>query len=437
MTAVPLRRVTPMASLLTAVAGLAGGSVAWTVGAGTLASACWIGTTVFGSLLASTWVIKAVLLRRVGVDLIALAALVGTLVVGEHLAGALITVMLTSGRALESWASGRAERELRALLEHGPRVAHRYRDADLVDCTLDDVAVGDVLLVQPGEVVPVDGTVQGGAAVVDESALTGESLPVQREAGDTVRSGTVNAGGPFDLVATTNAADSTYAGIVRLVEQASAASSPFVRLADRFALAFLAVSFVVAAAAWLIAGEAKRAVAVLVVATPCPLILAAPVAIVAGLSRAARRGVVVKGGGALEALARSDVLLFDKTGTLTLGRPTVIEIVVADGFEPGDVLRLAASLDQISPHVLASAIVRSAREQGLDLTVPTDAFEQPGSGARGVVAGKRLRVGNGAWAGVQGDEPWVLRARSAARVRRRRVRVRRRGRQAGGRVDPQ
>jgi heavy metal translocating P-type ATPase len=401
-------------TLAAAIIGLVGGVIAALAGADTVSSICWIAITLLGVVLATWWVITALVDRRVGVDLIALAALIGTLVVGEYLAGAMITVMLTTGRSLEAWAAGRAERELRALLEHAPRIAHRHQDGELVDCSLDAVVVGDLLLVQPGEVVPVDGTVRTGPAVIDDSALTGESLPVQRESGDIVRSGAVNAGGPFDLVATTTADDSTYAGIVRLVEQASAASSPFVRLADRFALGFLLVSFVGAGLAWLLSGDPERAVAVLVVATPCPLILAAPVAIVSGLSRAARRGVVVKGGGALEALASADVLLFDKTGTLTVGRPTIIEIIVADGFDGSEVLRLAASVDQVSPHVLASAIVRSARGRGLDLIVPSDAVEQPGSGISGTVAERFIRVGNGLWAGVNGDETWVVRARSLA-----------------------
>ena len=402
------------ASLDVAIVGLVGGVIAALAGADSIASTCWIATTLLGVLLSTWWVTTAIVRRRVGVDLIALAALLGTLAIGEHLAGAVITVMLTTGRSLEAWAAGRAERELHALLEHAPRIAHRHGPDGLVDCPLDGVAVGDVLLVQSGEVVPVDGTVRSGAAIIDDSALTGESLPVQRDAGDVVRSGAVNAGAPFDLVATTVAADSTYAGIVRLVEQASAASSPFVRLADRFAVGFLVVSFVAAGLAWLVSGDPERAVAVLVVATPCPLILAAPVAIVAGLSRAARRGVVVKGGGALEALARADVLLFDKTGTLTVGRPTIIEIMAADGFDGADVLRLAASLDQVSPHVLASAIVRSARQRGLELIVPSETSEQPGSGISGMVAQRRVRVGNGPWAGVRGGETWVLRARSLA-----------------------
>ena len=407
------RRALPIA-VAVAIAGLVAGFISRLAGAENVASGCWISVSLVGTVLAVWWVLAAMWHRRLGVDLIALAALVGTLAIGEYLAGALITVMLVTGRALEAWAEGRAERELQALLQHGAHVAHRYVAAGLVDVSLDAVAIGDRLLVRPGEVLPVDGTVTGSSAVIDESALTGESLPVEQRNGDVVRSGAVNAGGPFDLVATTSAADSTYAGIVRLVEQASAASSPFVRLADRFALGFLGVSFAVAALAWIISGDAVRGIAVLVVATPCPLILAAPVAIVAGLSRAAKRGVVVKGGGALELLARADVLLFDKTGTLTLGRPTIVQIVTADGFQSADVLRLAASVDQISPHVLASAIVRGARERRIDLVAPSDATEVAGSGVAGTVDGRQVRVGNGAWTGVIDSESWVEQARSIA-----------------------
>ncbi len=401
-------------SLGAAVAGLGAGVIASLAGSTGAASILWTATSVLGVVLATTWVISALVKGRLGVDLIALAALVGTLALGEHVAGALITVMLTTGRALEGWAAGRAERELRTLLDHAPKTAHLHVADALVDRSIEDLRIGDVLLVRPGEVVPVDGVLVAGVATLDESALTGEALPIQRDQDDVIRSGVVNAGGPFDLRATTTAADSTFAGIVRLVEGASAATSPFVRLADRYAVVFLGLSFGTAAAAWIASGDAARAVAVLVVATPCPLILAAPVAIVAGLSRCAARGVVVKGGGALEALAAADVLLFDKTGTLTMGRPTIVEIMTADGFDGVELLRLAASLDQVSPHVLAQAIVRSARERSLELELPEDASETAGEGVAGRVGARRITVGNGRWTGVVGDEPWVVRSRSAA-----------------------
>ncbi|MGZ4737760.1 MAG: heavy metal translocating P-type ATPase [Ilumatobacteraceae bacterium] len=391
--------------------GLLIGAVQRLAGTDRAGSVAWVATTVLGIALSSWWVLDAARRRRLGVDLIALVALVGTLVVGEHLAGAVITVMLASGRSLEAWAAGRAERELHALMSRAPRTAHRYHMSDLTQVPLEQVLVGDLLLVQPGEVVPVDGVVRAGPAVIDDSALTGESIPVEYAVGETVRGGATNAGGPFDLLATTNATNSTYAGIVRLVQQASASTSPFVRTADRFALVFVAVTFAAAGATWLVAGDLARAVAVLVVATPCPLILAAPVAIVAGLSRAARRGVVVKGGAVLEALADSEILLFDKTGTVTTGRPTVADVITAPAHDSARVLQLAASLDQVSPHVLAAAIVQAARQRGLELSMPTGTEEVAGRGVRGLIDGHEVAVGNGVWAHVVGDEQWVVRAR--------------------------
>ncbi len=397
--------------LAVAVLGLTAGAVSAVVGADDVANAIWTATTAFGVALSLWSVVGAARERRLGVDLIALLALLGTLVVGEHFAGAVITVMLATGRTLEAWAAGRAERELHALLGRAPKIAHRYVGAALSDAPLEEVAVGDLLLVQPGEVLPVDGTVHAGPAIIDDSAITGEPLPVERSTGEAVRGGAVNAGGPFDLLASTRAEDSTYAGIVRLVEEATAAGSPFVRLADRYALVFLVVSVGVAAAAWAVSGELARAVAVLVVATPCPLILAAPIAIVAGLSRTARRGVVVKGGGPLERLADAEILLFDKTGTLTIGRPALVEIVAAEDRKPPDVLQLAASLDQVSPHVLAAAIVRAGRERGLVLELPSHTEEVTGAGIRGTVGGHEVALGKASWAGVRGDEPWVVTAR--------------------------
>ena len=391
-----------------ALAGLIAGACAHLAGAVAAGHGIWAATTVVGLIPAAWWVIEAIRSHRLGVDVIALLALAGTLAVGETLAGAVITVMLASGRALESWAAGRARRELRLLLDRAPSSAHRLSDGRAEDVAISEVVIGDVLLVKPGEVIPVDGRIDAlWSAVIDESALTGESQPVERPGGDLVRSGTVNAGGPFQLRATTTAAESTYAGIVRLVATAEASSSPSVRLADRYAGVFLAVSLGVAALAGLLAGSLGRAVAVLVVATPCPLILAVPVALVSGLSRAAQRGVVIKGGAVLERLAAATVLLFDKTGTLTSGRPVVADILPVSGQGPMELLRLAASLDQLSPHILAAAVVRAAQQRKLPLSTPTDTQEVAGSGVRGVVDRHEVAVGKASWVAPEADPVWT------------------------------
>jgi heavy metal translocating P-type ATPase len=404
--AVP-RRSTNWLWLGSAATGLALGVLAYAAGLENAAKAIWAATTLLGVIPALWLVVDAARHHRLGVDVIALLALIGALAVHEYLAGALITVMLASGRALEAHAAGRARRELRALLDRAPKVVHRYEEGELTTPLLEDVRAGDLLMVQPGEVVPVDGLVDRNTAILDEAALTGEPLPVEREVGDDVRSGVVNAGGPFDLRATTSADASTYAGIVRLVSQAEASSAPFVRLADEYAGVFLLVSLAVAGAAWAISGDLVRAVAVLVVATPCPLILAAPVAIVSGLSVAASRGVIVKSGAALEQLARGEILLMDKTGTITAGRPAVAEVVTTGLTTSDEVLRLAASLDQVSPHVLAAAVVRAARNRSLVLALPTQVEEIAGHGISGRVDGHTVAVGKASWTSPLADTHWV------------------------------
>lgn len=390
-------RLEPVLLTVTAAALVAGG-VARLAGAPGLADLCWALGTVAAVGPALGWVLVALRRGQAGVDVIAVLALGGTLLVHEYLAGALIALMLATGRTLEAAAQRRASRDLRALLERAPRSARLLTDDGVSTIPSAQVAVGDLLVVGPGEVVAVDGRVAGTEAVLDESALTGEPLTVRRVQGESVRSGVVNAGGAFELRATATEQDSTYAGIVRLAREAGAESAPVVRLADRYAAWFLPLSLAVAGLAWLLSGSAVRAVAVLVVATPCPLLLAAPVAVVSGLSRASRLGVVIRDGGALENLGRARTLLLDKTGTLTAGRPRVLDVVAAPRWQPAQVLRLAASLDQYSPHVLAEAVVDAARERGLRLSVPEDVSEEPGRGATGTVAGRRMTIGRHAGA---------------------------------------
>ncbi|HYM95983.1 MAG TPA: heavy metal translocating P-type ATPase [Candidatus Sulfotelmatobacter sp.] len=386
-----------VAILLAVLAGLVAGLALWIGGAYRFADLAWAVAVIIALVPLSISVAKDLIHRETGVDVIALLAMAGSLVLGQYLAGAVIGLMLSGGQALERFASARARRELSALVARAPRIVHRYAAGELTSPSISEVREGDRLLVKPGEVVPVDGLITSSVAVLDESALTGEAMPVQHLASDRIRSGAVNAGGPFDMRALTTAEQSTYAGIVRLVREAQQSKAPFVRLADRYALWFLPLTLVIAGIAFLVSGNPVRALAVLVVATPCPLILAAPVAIVAGISRAAHRGVIVKGGGALETLARVRTLVFDKTGTLTAGSPRVASIEPFGDLDPIDLLRLAASLDQVSPHVFADGIVAAARERKLTLEFPESVQEHPGSGIEGVVAGRRVSLGQARW----------------------------------------
>ncbi len=393
--------------------------IAGTVGALTdneqLKDGCWLAAGLIG-LAASAVAVGAALARRsAGVDVLALLAIGGAILTQEYLAAALVAVMVGTGTVLDQWAEATARRELSLLAARSPRVAHRIAGAAIQDIGVDEVAVGEVLHVGSGEIVPVDARLLG-AATFDESALSGEPQAVDRAAGDTVRSGVVNAGPPVHIVATSLAADSTYADVFRLVEAAQADSSPYVRLADRLAWWFVPLTLILAGAAWLASGDSARVVAVLVVATPCPLLLAVPVAIISGVSQAARRGVVVKGGQVLEQLAAGRVLLFDKTGTLTVGHPELANVHTAPGVAVGDLLAAAASLEQASPHVLASAIVRAAQERGIALVMPTEVVEVHGHGIEGVVDGRPVRIGKAPWI-LDADVPvWARRARQEADI---------------------
>jgi heavy metal translocating P-type ATPase len=398
--------------LVCSIVGITIGGAMWIAGAHDAAKVAWAVTTVIGGIPLVVDVVRSIARREPSVDFIALLAIIVSLWLHEYLAGAVIALMLSTGQALESYADRRAHRELSSLLERAPQLVHRYEDGELRTRPIDQVVLGDLLFVKTGEVVPVDGVLEGDA-VLDESALTGESRPVERPRGDLVRSGALNAGAGFDLHATSTAADSTYAGIVRLVEEAERQKAPAVRLADRYALIFVPVTLVIAGIAWAISGDPIRLLSVLVVATPCPLILAVPIAVVAGISRAAKRGIIVKGGGALETLARGKTLLFDKTGTLTSGIPQLADVETFGSVATDELLRLAASLDQVSPHVLATAIVRAARDRELDLSFPEDVAERYGAGIAGVVDGRKVALGKGGF--VTGGSPLPRRAREVRR----------------------
>ena len=338
---------------------------------------------------------------EVGLDIVAALSMSAALLFGETLAAAVVALMYSGGTFLESFAQGRARREMSDLLSRVPRTATRHRNGALDEVPLDDIAPGDLLLIRQGDVAPVDGTVESARAMLDQSALTGESMPARLAHGQDVMSGSTNAGEAFDLRVTRRAADSTYAGIVRLVEAAQKSKAPMARLADRYSLLFLTVTVALATAAWWFTGDPIRAVAVLVVATPCPLILAVPVALVAGLSRAAHFGVLIKGAKPLEALARIRTLILDKTGTLTDGRPQIVSIDRHGDLSEDDILYFAAALDQASKHPIAQAIVAAAQARGIALPIPESVVETPGEGVAGTIDGRRVVVGGAGFVAAQ------------------------------------
>jgi cation transport ATPase len=382
------------ALLFIAVAGLLIGLLAWGLGRSELANWCWAGGTtpvVIGLLLS---MIRDFLAGRFGVDAVAFVSMSGALALGQNLAGVVIAVMYAGGNILEDFAVARAERDLKSLIDRAPKSAHRMTGSAVEDVPVDEVAVGDTILVRAGEVIPIDGVIVSPLAMLDEAAVTGEPIPTSRQAGELARSGSVNAGEAFELRASAIASESTYAGIVHLVSAAQTAKAPFVRIADRFALLLLPVTLITAGGAWWLSGDPIRALAVLVTSTPCPLILAAPVAFIAGVAQAAKRGILIKGSGPLEALARTHTVMFDKTGTLTVGGARLVAIEVAPGQRVDEVLRVAGSLEQASHHVVAATIVEAAIAKGLKLSIPSRVRETMGSGLEGVVDGRNARVGS-------------------------------------------
>ncbi|MFP5347157.1 MAG: heavy metal translocating P-type ATPase [Actinomycetes bacterium] len=400
----PVRRfrelVAPYSLVLTTV--LITAAVVGLLLAGHAPTARWVGSAYALVMAAYTSVgmVRDLLRGNWGVDVLAVTAIVSTVAVGEYLASLVIVLMLTGGEALEEYAAGRAGRELSALLERVPQLAHRHHveTGELEDVPVDEVQPGDRLLVRPAEVVPVDGELLSVEAAFDESSLTGESLPVTRSAGDLVLSGSVNGGAAIEIAATVRAEQSQYQRIVALVSDAEQRRAPLVRVADRYAVPFTAVSFLIGGVAWAWAGDATRFAEVLVLATPCPLLIAPPVAFLAGMGRASRGGVIIRGGDVLERLAKVRAVAFDKTGTLTYGKPTLVDVRAQGLYSEDDVLRLAASAEQYSMHVLARSVIDAAEVRGLPLQPAAEAEERATHGvvarlADGlVVVGKRSYV---------------------------------------------
>lgn len=330
---------------------------------------------------------------KYGIDILAATAIITSVILKEYWAGMVIVLMLTGGKALEDYAEARAKSELSALLKRKPKKAHLLRGGKTTDVNVRDVQVGDKLVILPGEVVPVDCVILEGSSSFDESSLTGESLPVDKNENDQVLSGSINIEGAITVRTLRTAQDSQYEQIIKLVRSAAASQSPFVRLADRYSIPFTIVSFIIAGTAWLVSGEVIRFLEVLVVATPCPLLLGAPIALISGMSRAAKHGIIVKTGSALEQLAEVETIAFDKTGTLTRGAPVVADVTTYGKFTKSEVLAYAAALEQSSSHVLAKAIVTAANQQKVKLPKAKQVKEIAGHGVSGRLQGKSILVG--------------------------------------------
>ncbi|WP_332401246.1 heavy metal translocating P-type ATPase [Pseudolactococcus laudensis] len=364
--------------------------------------------TVVGVILAISMfieMIKTLRSGRYGVDLLAIIAIISTLIIGQYWASLIIIVMLVGGESLEDYAANRASRELHKLLENSPTFAHKKVGDNYVDTPIDEIEIDDVLLVKASEVVPIDGIVLEGSSWFDESSLTGESEPVTKELGDDVLSGSINGETAVMIRASKKASDSQYQKIVQLVKESEATPAQFVRLVDRYAVPFTIVSLLIAGAAWFISGDMTRFAEVLVVASPCPLILAAPIAFVGGMSRSSRNGLLVKNGTTIEKLSLAKTVAFDKTGTLTTGILQVKSIMPeTSNHSEDDLLQIAASLEIGSNHILAKSLVKYAAEKGLAFIEVTDLRESTGLGLSGIIQNKNYRIGRANFANAENEK---------------------------------
>jgi heavy metal translocating P-type ATPase len=390
--------------VVVAAVGLTAGLAARLAGAPDVAHAIFLVTLVTGGTPLVVQTLRGVLHGRFAADVVAMLAIITAVMLGEYFAGVVIVLMQSGGEALERYAMRRASNSLEALLANAPTEARRLRDGRIDVIPVDDVRVGDVLIIRPGDLVPVDAEVLSGTSSVDQAAITGEPLPVRAEPGATLLSGSVNLEGALEVRATRESSESQYQIIMRLVARARRDRPPIERLADRYAVWFTPLTLVMCGVAYVATRDPSAVLAVLVVATPCPLILATPVAVIAGISRAADRGIIVKSGAAIEQVGRAGAAVFDKTGTLTLGRPVVERVVARDGVRDADLLRLAASVEQLSSHHLGQAIAAAARARSLALVPPAEFTEAAGQGVAGTVDGHRVEVGSGAYLRSRGVE---------------------------------
>lgn len=347
----------------------------------------------FGSIPLAFHIFTSFKQRQFGIDIIAVTAILGSLLLHQYIVGIVILLMLATGEILESYAFQRAQKEIQELIMNAPTEAHKKVNESLFDVPLSTIVPHDTLIVCPGEIIPVDGIVQKGESYIDESALTGESLPVLKRESMSVTSGSVNQTANIEIRATQTSAESQYERIIQLVKEAQTHEAPFVRMADAYSARFTLITLLFAVFAWFLSHDFTRVLAVLVVATPCPLILATHIAFTSGMSRAAKRGIMIKNGSALEHLSRSKTFVFDKTGTLTLGTPK-IQFIDEKKISKSEILRIAASIEQFSSHIIAHAIVSHAREHNVTLSLPKNYEETPSLGVTAFIDDTQYFLGN-------------------------------------------
>jgi heavy metal translocating P-type ATPase len=378
-----------------AAAGLVAGGVALLTTGGYLeASPIWYATLIIGGIPVIVHTSRGMLKGKFAADIVAMLAIVTAILTNEAFAGVIIVLMQTGGEALDDYGFRQASSSLEALIARAPKTAHRKReDGTIEEIPAKEVVPGDTIVVRQGDLLPVDGVLRGGLAEIDESALTGEPLPVSKTEGGTLMSGSVNVGQTFEMTATKVSTESQYSKIVELVRVAQQEKPPIQRLADRYATYFTPIVLAVAALGFTVTGNVDTVLAVLVVATPCPLILATPLAVISGVNRAAKESIIVKSGAAIEQVGRARAVLFDKTGTLTYGTPMVERVVSLDGDERR-VLRAAASLEQLSSHPIAKAVAERGLKQLGHLEMPSNFRETPGQGVEGDLGGAHLILGS-------------------------------------------
>src|SRR6476659_7795873 len=351
-----------------------------------------LATLVFGGIPLVYELARNLLRREFGSDLLAGISIVTSVLLHEYLAGSIVVLMLSGGEALENYALRNASSVLRALAKRMPAIAHRKKDSVIVDVALDEIAVGDTLVVYPHDICPVDGTVVDGNGVMNEAFLTGEPFEITKAPGSAVISGAVNGESALTITATHRAIDSRYAKIMEVMRESEQNQPHLRRLGDQLGAIYTPVAVAVAILAWMISGEAVRFLAVLVIATPCPLLIAIPVAIIGSISLCARRAIIVKSPVVLEQITECRTAIFDKTGTLTYGEPKLTEQIIAQGFTQKEILALAASLELYSRHPLARAILAQAKVEGLHLQQASQVSEAPGQGLRGTVSGHQVQI---------------------------------------------